>query len=223
MSLPWQEAFVFLAMGKLAKKASQTAISATVQNGNKVIGNFTGADLLLKQGIGSLTTLAAKGKGNLYYFAQAEGLNATGKFEQIDNVLQVRKQFFDRNGNPISANSFKQNQLIVVKVTLASQTGLGVENVVITDMLPAGLEIENPRISEERDMAWIKDQAYAEHFDIRDDRINYFTSATAKPKSFYYLVRAVSKGKFTMGPVSADAMYNGEYRSYFGGGSVVVQ
>ena len=218
-----EEAFVFLAMGKLAQKAAQSNISATINSAGKAVGNFTGADLVLNKGIGNQTLIAAKGKGSLYYFAQAEGLSTSGNYEEIDNVLQVRKQFFDRNGNPVSANSFKQNQLVVVKITLTSQTGLGVENVVITDMLPAGLEIENPRISEERDMAWIKDQASAEHFDIRDDRINYFTSANAKPKSFYYLVRAVSKGKFRMGPVSADAMYNGEYRSYSGGGVVVVE
>jgi len=39
---------------------------------------------------------------------------------------------------------------------------------------------------------------------------------------FYYTVRAVSPGTFKMGPVSADAMYNGEYHSYWGGGVVRV-
>jgi len=36
-------------------------------------------------------------------------------------------------------------------------------------------------------------------------------------------VRAVSPGVYKMGPVSADAMYNGEYHSYNGAGTVVVR
>jgi uncharacterized protein YfaS (alpha-2-macroglobulin family) len=39
---------------------------------------------------------------------------------------------------------------------------------------------------------------------------------------FYYMVRAVSPGVFRMGPASADAMYNGEYHSYNGAGTIVV-
>ncbi|HNP48226.1 MAG TPA: hypothetical protein PKL85_05280, partial [Bacteroidia bacterium] len=98
-----------------------------------------------------------------------------------------------------------------------------VENVVITDMLPAGFEIENPRLNDSQEMSWIKDQETPEYFDVRDDRINFFTTATAKPRSFYYLVRAVTPGTFNMGPVSADAMYNGEYHSIHGFGTVIVQ
>jgi uncharacterized protein YfaS (alpha-2-macroglobulin family) len=37
------------------------------------------------------------------------------------------------------------------------------------------------------------------------------------------MVRAVSKGSFVVGPASADAMYNPEYRSYNGAGRVVVE
>jgi uncharacterized protein YfaS (alpha-2-macroglobulin family) len=37
------------------------------------------------------------------------------------------------------------------------------------------------------------------------------------------LARAVSKGTFKLGPVSADAMYNAEYHSYNGAGVVRVR
>ena len=43
-----------------------------------------------------------------------------------------------------------------------------IENIVITDMLPAGLEIENPRISPERELTWVKDQSQPEHFDTKE-------------------------------------------------------
>jgi uncharacterized protein YfaS (alpha-2-macroglobulin family) len=40
--------------------------------------------------------------------------------------------------------------------------------------------------------------------------------------NYYYLVRAVTPGTFQMGPVGADAMYNGEYHSYSGGGIITI-
>jgi len=36
-------------------------------------------------------------------------------------------------------------------------------------------------------------------------------------------VRVVSTGTYQMGPVSADAMYNGEYHSYHGAGIIEVK
>ncbi|MCU0468208.1 MAG: alpha-2-macroglobulin family protein [Arcicella sp.] len=217
-----EQAFAFLALGKLAKKANASTVTASISSNNKVLGNFTANDLLLKN-IGNQSIIRTQGRGSLYYFAQAEGLSATGKYENIDNVLKVRKQFYTRSGQPLGGAKFKQNQLVVVKITLQSTNGLAVENVVVTDMLPAGVEIENPRLTADRDLVWVKDQTVPEHFDIRDDRINFFTNISNTPQTFYYLVRAVSKGKFQMGPVSADAMYRGEYRSYSGGGVAVVE
>jgi alpha-2-macroglobulin len=221
---PWlstqEEAFAFLALGKLARKAAATNMTASVSSGGKTVGNFTGTDLTLTK-LANPSSISTKGSGSLYYFSQSEGLSMTGKVQETDNVLRVRREYFSRSGQPLGQPNFKQNQLVVVRITLTSS--LPVENVVITDMLPAGLEIENPRLTADRDLVWIKDQANPDHFDIRDDRINFFTDANATNKSFYYLVRAVSKGKFTRGPVSADAMYNGEYRSYNGAGIVTVQ
>jgi alpha-2-macroglobulin len=58
--------------------------------------------------------------------------------------------------------------------------------------------------------------------DVRDDRIHLFVDLTSQRQVYYYAVRAVSTGKFKLGPVSADAMYNGEYHSYNGGGTVEI-
>ena len=73
------------------------------------------------------------------------------------------------------------------------------------------------------DLDWIKDAAGYDYMDIRDDRITFFCTAEPKPKNYYYVVRAVSKGIYHMGPVSADAMYNAEYHSYWGAGSISVK
>ncbi|TAE41693.1 MAG: alpha-2-macroglobulin family protein [Runella slithyformis] len=219
--LSTQEAsFAFLALGKLAKKNANSTVTAKITVDNKVYP-FDGKDLIINTNSPLRGLGAASGKGSLYWFAQTEGLSATGGYVEEDANLRVRKQFLNRFGQPMS--SFKQNDLVVVKITLSSTAGTPVENVVVTDLLPAAFEIENPRLTEPRDMPWIKTATVPDHFDLRDDRINYYTSATATEKTFYYLVRVITKGTFALGPVSADAMYSGEYRSYSGGGKVKVE
>jgi uncharacterized protein YfaS (alpha-2-macroglobulin family) len=82
--------------------------------------------------------------------------------------------------------------------------------------LPAGFEIENPRTKELPGMDWIKNASEPTAFDVRDDRIHFFVDASSFKQTYYYAVRAVSLGQFKQGPVSADAMYNGEIHSYHG-------
>jgi alpha-2-macroglobulin len=58
--------------------------------------------------------------------------------------------------------------------------------------------------------------------DVRDDRIHLFVDLYNNRQTYYYAVRAVSPGVYRMGPVSADAMYNGEYHSYHGAQTIRV-
>jgi uncharacterized protein YfaS (alpha-2-macroglobulin family) len=71
-------------------------------------------------------------------------------------------------------------------------------------------------------MDWIKDAYTPTALDVRDDRINLFVNSDNLRQNYYYAVRAVSPGVYKMGPVSADAMYDGEYHSYNGAGIIKV-
>ena len=109
-----------------------------------------------------------------------------------------------------------------MEVALEKSYSGSVENIVITDMLPAGFEIENPRRREIPGTDWIKNAGVPVALDVRDDRINLFVDLHNNRQVYYYAVRAVTPGVYRMGPVSADAMYNGEYHSYNGGGTITV-
>jgi alpha-2-macroglobulin len=139
-----------------------------------------------------------------------------------DNYPKVRKRFYDHYGRPINGNTFKQNELVIVKISLEKTFSNNIENIVITDLLPAGFEIENPRTKDIPGMDWIKDASTPTAIDVRDDRINLFVNSEDLHQDYFYAVRAISPGVFKMGPVSADAMYNGEYHSYNGGGTIKV-
>jgi uncharacterized protein YfaS (alpha-2-macroglobulin family) len=217
-----EAAFSVLALGKLAKKTAGSTVNATVSVNGKNLASFSGKELKISKGINNQkVAVQTQGTGDLYWFSQSEGMSATGTYIEEDQGLSIRRQFLTREGKPVQ--TFRQNDLVVVKLTLASTNGLQIENVVVTDLLPSGFEIENPRITEPRDMPRITKASSPEYLDIRDDRIHFFTTASNVAKTFYYQVRIISKGTFTVGPAAADAMYQGEYRSYSGGGKVVVE
>ncbi|MBH8557506.1 alpha-2-macroglobulin family protein [Hymenobacter negativus] len=225
---PWlstqESVFALLAFGKIARQNVKSTATATLTIDGKPAGNFDGKDLTLRNVANRNVSIRTAGKGSLYYFWETEGISASGQVREEDSFLKVRRQFLTRDGAPLGAPTFRQNDLVVVKISIESGDAAGeIKNVAITDLLPAGLEIENPRIGALRELAWAKDASTPDYLDVRDDRINMFTTATGTPKHFYYLCRAVSKGTFKLGPVNADAMYNAEYHSYNGAGVVRVR
>ncbi|MDB5267409.1 MAG: hypothetical protein JWP58_449 [Hymenobacter sp.] len=225
---PWlstqESAFALLALGKIARQNARSTATATLTIDGKPAGNFDGKDLTIRNVANRNVSIRTAGKGSLYYFWETEGISASGQVQEEDAYLKVRRQFLSRDGVPLGTPTFRQNDLVVVRISIEAGDAAGeINNVAITDLLPAGLEIENPRIGALRELAWAKDAATPDYLDVRDDRINLFTTATGKPKNFYYLCRAVSKGTFKLGPVNADAMYNADYHSYNGAGVVRVR
>jgi uncharacterized protein YfaS (alpha-2-macroglobulin family) len=219
-----ETAFSLLALGKISKKAAQSNIEAFIEINGEFAGEFLGNDLVITDDINNSSLLIkTKNEGNLYYFYELEGISASGRMPEKDENLEVRKVFYDRFGNQLTSNTFDQNDLVVIKVSLRSTLLSEVENVAVTDLLPACFEIENPRITPTRELQWIKDKNNPEYMDIRDDRIIFFTEAGTGWKHFYYMVRAVSKGEYFMGHASAEAMYDGQYHSVSGARTITVK
>jgi hypothetical protein len=219
-----ETAFALLAIGKHARKVMGSDVTAQISANGKVLANYANKDLQLPVDINNKTiTVAAKGKGALYYYYELSGIKLTPNVVDEDKYLKVRRRFLDRNGNPISGNTFSQNELVIVELTAQAEAGMNVQNVAVTDLLPACFEIENSRLVAEREMDFMKNRSTPEYTDIRDDRISFFTALDGTVRTFYYTVRVVSKGTFVIGAVSADAMYNVEYHSYSGSGKVSVK
>jgi uncharacterized protein YfaS (alpha-2-macroglobulin family) len=219
-----ESAFSFLALGKLARATANSTITADIKSGGKTVAKIKGSDWKGGKEIftGGALEISTKGTGRLYYSWQAQGISSSGAYREEDNYLKVRRRFFDRYGKEISGTTFRQNDLIIVGITLEKSFSNNIENIVITDLLPAGFEIENPRTKELPGMDWIKGAAEPKSLDVRDDRIHFFVDAISLKQTYYYAARAVSLGKFRQGPVSADAMYHGEYHSYHGAENIVI-
>jgi uncharacterized protein YfaS (alpha-2-macroglobulin family) len=178
---------------------------------------------LVVTNLAGVLTLSNQGPGEVYYLAQAEGVPATGAVPALDQGLLVRRAWLNLAGEPQPLNGLQPGDLVVVRLTVDAQ-GADVENVVIEDLLPAGLEIENPAFATSQIVPWIAEKTdWCTHRDLRDDRLLLFSGAFNGTRAFYYAARVVTPGRFVLPPVTASAMYTPARRSSHGAGIIEVQ
>ncbi|NNM94771.1 MAG: alpha-2-macroglobulin family protein [Bacteroidia bacterium] len=222
-----ENAWALIALGKYSENALKSTAAATINiNGVKAAELKPGdVTTVLRQDLSNKKVqISSTGSGMLYYYYETQGIPSGNEFKEEDSYLKVRKTFYDQSGNRMNdLSSVKLEQLVVVDIAISSLDNRYVSNVAVTDMLPACFEIENPRINPDRELQWIKNKTEPDYMDIRDDRITLFMNATPSEQHFYYLVRAVAKGKYVMGPVGADAMYDDTYHSYNGAATITVK
>jgi uncharacterized protein YfaS (alpha-2-macroglobulin family) len=216
-----EEAFALLGFGKAARRAGGTKVKGSVTLGGKQTAYDGGNKRINIEQFDSKVTIALQGEGRIYYSIVQEGIRKDGQVRIEDKNLRVRRQFFDRYGNAVGLDGIKQNALLVVRLTIQSDLDQ-LENVAISDLLPAGFEIENPRLTDNSEYSFTSNADNPVYVDIRDDRINYYTNFgySDRDRVFYYLVRAVTRGEFNYAPVVGEAMYDGDYYSASGGGKV---
>jgi len=99
------------------------------------------------------------------------------------------------------------------------------KNVIVADLLPAGFEIENPRLDADVLAGQkLEGAATPAYLEIRDDRLVVaFDALEAGTHHFYYLVRAVTPGSFQYPPVHAECMYDPAVRGASLPGSVEIK
>jgi len=216
-------AFTLLAFGKAARMASATKVTGTVSVGSEKHAYNGGTQRIEIVPYGKTVTVSLQGTGRVYYTIAVEGIRTDGEVKMEDRNLQVRREYLNRNGAPVNLMEIRQNDLLVVRLTLTS----GVDRlsyVAVSDLLPAGFEIENPRLTEATNYSFIQNPTVPEYLDIRDDRMLLYTSFRGgrRQQQFYYAVRAVTPGTFVLPPVNAEAMYDANYSSTSGQGKVRV-
>jgi uncharacterized protein YfaS (alpha-2-macroglobulin family) len=122
--------------------------------------------------------------------------------------LAVEQTFLDEEGHPLDLAAVRQGQLVVMRTRVKSLTG-PVDNVAVQSLLPAGLEVENPRLATTERLDWMGEgKTMGGHQDLRDDRILVFTDLKDGDwRERYAVLRAVTPGTFACPPVQAEAMY----------------
>lgn len=205
-----ENAFAFLALGKIMQKQKSRDITGTLTiNGE----HFAELDTTEKRYTddawdGAKFSLTVEGEGACYYYWTAFGIPRDSFIEEYSRELQVRRRYFDKDGEELT-HTYQHGELVVAEITVKALTE-SLENVVVVDMVPAGFEIENPRLESRADIPWIKsDEFKPDYVDIRDDRLIFFGNfPRQRERKFYYALRAVTQGEFILPPVAAEAMYD---------------
>ncbi len=221
-----ENAFAFLALGKILKKKMDGNYTGTLTLNGEHIGDFdskTGLQLSDKDWDGAQVQIAIEGEGSCYYYWSAFGIQRDSFIEEYDRQLVVRRRYLNREGIPYNNNEFRHGNLVIAEITVKALTS-NLENVVVVDMLPAGFEIENARLASRTGIPWLKTQDFKpDYVDIRDDRLIFFgTFPRQRERKFHYALRAVTRGEFTLPPVSAEAMYDPAKSSVANSGKIVI-
>jgi hypothetical protein len=126
--------------------------------------------------------------------------------------FKLERLYYTLDGVPADIAKVKQNQrlAVVLKITEANpQFG----RIIAADYLPAGFEIDNPRLVSSGDtgtLPWITDAAEPVNSEFRDDRFSAaFERKEKDPVVFTvaYVVRAVSPGRYMLPQAFVEDMY----------------
>ncbi len=140
----------------------------------------------------------------------------------------VERTAYRLDGTPVDLTRVRQNDriAIVLKVTEA-QARAG--RLMLVDRLPAGFEIDNPKLAEADAFAtlpMLKSEVQPAHTEFRDDRfVATYDRAPSQAAYFTvgYVVRAVSPGRYVQPAATIEDMYRPERygRTAFGSVEVV--
>jgi hypothetical protein len=126
--------------------------------------------------------------------------------------FKIERLYYTLDGEEADATKAKQNQRFVVVLKITEPTPQ-FGRVIVADYLPAGFEIDNPRLvssGETGTLSWIQDAKEPVYSEFRDDRFTAaFTRGPRDPVvwSVAYVVRAVSPGRYALPQAYVEDMY----------------
>jgi alpha-2-macroglobulin len=144
-----------------------------------------------------------------------------------DKGFKIERAYYTLDGKPADPAKAKQNDrfAVVLKITEPQPQ---FARVIVADYLPAGFEIDNPRLVSSGDtgtLAWISDAVEPVNSEFRDDRFSAaFDRKSGDPAVFTvaYVVRAVSPGRYVLPQAYVEDMYRPDRYGRTGTGTIEV-
>jgi hypothetical protein len=126
--------------------------------------------------------------------------------------FKIERLYYTLDGEEADPSKSKQNQrfVVVLKIT-EPEPQFG--RLIVADYLPAGFEIDNPKLVSSGDtgtLSWIEGAKEPTHSEFRDERFS--AAFERRPKdpvvfSVAYVVRAVSPGRYVLPQAYVEDMY----------------
>lgn len=196
-------------------KSEPTQFEGSVRSGVREpeLFDHSGMKTLTYSGSVEPLQIQTEGTGTYFVTLTTTGLKTPDSIVPVDKGVEVRRTWSKKDG-------FKVGDLIEVEVTLKARGNEAIPNMVIVDALPAGFEVENPRLATSANNG---DQSQTvDRVEFLDDRVLLFGTAYSGQQTFRYSIRATTVGTFDLPPVQATSMYSPEIVSIFGAGNVAV-
>lgn len=141
---------------------------------------------------------------------------------------QIERAYYDLDGRRVDPAALTQGERLIAVITVTADTPRQAR-LLIDDPLPAGFEIENPRLLKSGEITaipWLGLQEVATHTEFRADRFIAAVDRDARAPTqlqLAYRVRAVSPGVFSHPAATVEDMYRPQRRAWTGTGRVEVR
>ena len=155
---------------------------------------------------GTEILIEAQGEGQGCYAWSINGFPKSQPKAERKNI-NVECTYFDEQGNVLNLSQPIPHGK-VVQVVLGIKPSMTVNNLALNYLLPAGFELDNPRLDD-----GVSDSSgYGVVNDVRDDRLILFFDRLNGERSYGFKMRAVTRGTFKIPQVSAYGMYDASVR-----------
>lgn len=127
-----------------------------------------------------------------------------------DQGMAITRVYKTADGNTVRPDDVNLGELVYVHLTLQSKRRETINHVALVDRIPAGWEIENPRLGRGSLPSWApRDRWTLDYLDVKDDRYMAFGALDPNRRAdVVYAVRATSEGQFALPGAHAEAMYD---------------
>jgi uncharacterized protein YfaS (alpha-2-macroglobulin family) len=159
----------------------------------------------------------------LYFSAISRGFAANPPAPESKG-LEIRRAYYDADGQPLdlAQSQLAEGDFVIVRLDVSSKDDRA--DLLVEELLPAGLELENPNLADavtldntvvenKRLIQW-QENNLAKHREYRDDRYVAALELNANsPTSLWYVARAVTPGLYRVPPPMIEDMYDPEIRA----------
>ncbi len=175
----------------------------------------------------SLTLDIPQQADGMWLVIRSEGVRPGGDYKVGGNGLSVKRTYRDSAGTEIdlTKGDVQLGEVLYVEVEVENTSGQQIQNLALVDRLPAGFEVENPRLGRGFKVDWVEpdEQWVVDFLNMRDDRLEAFgTLKAGESKKIVYTVRAVTSGTYTVPPVELEAMYDPTLWAREKGGKAII-